>query len=69
MRKLSGDDRVIGYYSERDVLVGCAPTHPDVRIAVEKKDKDVSSQFVDEYAALRCLHAQLNCSRLAENGD
>jgi hypothetical protein len=34
------DLRVIGYYSESNVQVGCGPTHPSVRVILKKIDDD-----------------------------
>lgn len=33
--------RVIGYYSESDVQVGCGPTHPSVRVILKKLDNEI----------------------------
>jgi hypothetical protein len=33
--------RVIGYYSESDVQVGCGPTHSSVRVILKKLDNEI----------------------------
>ncbi|XP_046633966.1 uncharacterized protein LOC124313728 [Daphnia pulicaria] len=35
--------RVIGYYSESDVQVGCGPTHPSVRVILKKLDNEIKA--------------------------
>lgn len=38
LRMVDGDVRVTVYYSSENVSVGCAPTHPDVEVELERLD-------------------------------
>jgi hypothetical protein len=52
------DLRVIGYYSESDVQVGCGPTHPSVRVVLKKFDDDNKVTSYSSY--IKCFTFVLN---------
>lgn len=47
LQKIDTDHRVIGYYSDNDVAIGCAPTHPDVEIVIMKEESKKSRTYVN----------------------
>ena len=56
-----GDFRVIGHYSESNVLIGCAPSHPSVTVVVQKTEEN------DEIRVFPGVLIQFNCITTKRN--
>ena len=60
LQKIEGDNRVIAYYSEKNAVVGCAPTHPDVEVVLVKEKSSENLKHSEVYVR-HCCMIQCRC--------